>query len=827
MSHWEKVRQWVTPDPSRPLEGQLFQRLCLLGGVLSMGVVIPMNSYQNLSPWVNRGVFVLGLGSLLMAWAASRGHFYTKTMFLLLVGCLDFGWFPNGGSQGSIGLYFFTAALYLVLFFKGPFRVLALGLLVANVLGLHLVERAWPQLVTPFHTATDRLLDLGTSYVICLPTCALMLWVILQGFHGRTAQHHASMQALLASEGRLKLDEARLRCLLDTFPYIVWMKDAEGRFISVNQAFVETFKQKSIEDLIGKTDFDITDRALAQNYVDDDFKVMASKTRLDTEEEIIDQDVRKWFETHKSPIFDATGQVIGTAGFSRDITERRQAEQAIRESESRYRTQFDLASEGIFAATPEGCILEANEAFARMHGYSREAMVGLRLEDLCTPASAKHIHGRMRRLLAGESLTFQTEHLHNLGHAFPLEVSASLMSSNGEPSVLWFHRDISERLRMEEERRNMEAMTLRNDKMKSLGSLAGGVAHDMNNVLGAILAMASVHHMKNPPDTPVHRDMDTIIKACQRGASLVKGLLGFAREGLAQEQELDLNAVVRDEVRLLERTTLQKVHLVMDLAPALHLIKGDPAALSHALMNLCVNAVDAMPTGGTLTLRTWNRDDASLMLEVSDTGHGMPKDVLDRALDPFFTTKPQGKGTGLGLSIVYATVKAHQGTLDIQSESGRGTRVSMCFRACSPRSLNPEAKVDARVMPVRQAKVVLLIDDDPLIQDAFHALLEQLGHTAIKAYSGESALAELGAGLQPDVVILDMNMPGLDGAGTLPRLRELRPGVPVLLTTGRVDQAALDLVERHPGVMLLPKPFGLEELHKGLESVPVGGPQSD
>jgi CheY-like chemotaxis protein len=202
---------------------------------------------------------------------------------------------------------------------------------------------------------------------------------------------------------------------------------------------------------------------------------------------------------------------------------------------------------------------------------------------------------------------------------------------------------------------------------------------------------------------------------------------------------------------------------------------------------------------------------------------GMSKEVLKRAMEPFFTTKDTGKGTGLGLAMVFSTMNAHQGQLDIHSEPGKGTRVMLRFPA-SKNEAQASAATESEAGPdSRMALRVLLVDDDELIQSSVQAILEVLGHTEVSsAQCGEEALGMLEAGLDPDLVILDMNMPGLGGAGTLPRLRGLRPLVPVLLSTGRTDQAALALASAHPGVTLLSKPFGLRELQKHLENIGLG-----
>lgn len=381
-------------------------------------------------------------------------------------------------------------------------------------------------------------------------------------------------------------------------------------------------------------------------------------------------------------------------------------------------------------------------------------------------------------------------------------------------------QDITERKLVEDQNTQLQAQLHHVQKMENLGSLAGGIAHDMNNVLGAILGLASANIEVQPAGSPARRAFEVIIKAAERGGKMVRSLLTFARKSPAETLQLDMNTVLQEEVHLLENTTLSKVRLVLDLGPNLRPISGDVNALTHALMNLCVNAVDAMPDNGTLTFRTRNVDNDWIEVMVEDTGTGMPKEVLEKAMDPFFTTKGIGKGTGLGLSIVYQTVKAHRGQMEILSEPSQGTRVRMRFPACEishPNTANPA--VDQVANPLLAMKV-LLVDDDELIQSSMQTILEVLGHTVTTASSGEEALARLEAGFGPDLVILDMNMPGLGGIGTLPRLRALRPNVPVLLSTGRVDQTALELASAHAGVTLLSKPFSMRELQQHLE--PLG-----
>jgi CheY-like chemotaxis protein/anti-sigma regulatory factor (Ser/Thr protein kinase) len=300
---------------------------------------------------------------------------------------------------------------------------------------------------------------------------------------------------------------------------------------------------------------------------------------------------------------------------------------------------------------------------------------------------------------------------------------------------------------------------------------------------------------------------------------MVKSLLSFARQTTAEERQLDMNAILREEVGLLEHTTLARVRIALDLAADLRPIRGDASALAHGIMNLCVNAVDAMTEGGTLTLRSRNVNRAWIEISISDTGTGMTQEVLARAMDPFVTTKGQGKGTGLGLSMVYSTVMAHQGRMENHSKPGAGTCITLQFPVCEAEraSQTPSSGTSPEVHPTR--KTVLVIDDDELVQSSMEALLSALGHTAALACSGEQALEFLEGDLRPDLVILDLNMPGLGGAGTLPRLRARHPDLPVLLATGKADQDALDLIAAHPGATLLPKPFSLQERQAQLQAL--------
>jgi len=514
---------------------------------------------------------------------------------------------------------------------------------------------------------------------------------------------------------------------------------------------------------------------------------------------------------------DDQGRVAGAIATARDITEGKRSEEKLRESERRFRGLLQsvdcLAVQGYDSV---GVTQYWNHASELLYGYTAEEAVGRSLLDLIIPPEMREgvAHAIRQMSETGQSIpSAELSLMRKDGSRIAVYSNHAVMAIPGAgPEIFCMDIDLTDR-------KHLEAKLNQAQKMESLGSLAGGIAHDMNNVLGAILGLASANIEEQPVGSPIHNALDTISKAAVRGGKMVKTLLNFARQTPADERELDMNAILLEEVRLLERTTLSKVRMELDLAPELQAIRGDGSALTHAFMNLCVNAVDAMPESGTLTLRTRNVDTEWIEVVVEDTGIGMSKEVLGKALDPFFTTKDVGKGTGLGLSLVYSTVKAHRGQIELQSEPGLGTHVRILFPACKSKADATRAQEHPPTEILHRALKVLLVDDDELIQGSMKDVLGALGHETTIACCGEEALARLADGCQPDVVILDMNMPGLGGGGTLPQLRKVRPAVPVLLATGRVDQAALDLAGAHPSVTLLSKPFSLKELQKCLDAI--------
>jgi PAS domain S-box-containing protein len=509
----------------------------------------------------------------------------------------------------------------------------------------------------------------------------------------------------------------------------------------------------------------------------------------------------------------------------RDITDRRAMEHALLESEERYRYLVENQGEGVSYVDREERFTFVNPAGEAIFGVAKDGLLGRSLADLLEPAEFGIIQEQAGQRRAGKASSYELAIRRPDGSVRCLLVTGKphLDDQGRLQGTLGIFRDITDQKRVEAERRELANQLAQSQKLESLGSLAGGVAHDINNVLGAILALASAHRQQVLPPDPMAQSLDTILTACLRGREVVKSLLYFARKDLASIGPVDLNALGREMILLLDSTTLKRVEITTDLEEALPVIEGDQGSLSHALMNLFVNALDAMPEGGVLCLRTRVEPGGGVAVTVTDNGHGMTPEVKARALEPFYTTKPQGKGTGLGLAMVFGTVKAHQGTLEIQSEPGRGTAITLHLPAPSNAPAGIPVAAGPAQGPVSAGMSILVVDDDDLIRLSMAPMLQMYGHAVQLAASGEEALTLFERGLKVDLVILDMNMPGLNGAQTLARLLAIRPDQRVLMASGYSDESLTDLVAPHPRVLKLRKPFTAEELQGMLGALAAFG----
>ncbi|BDU77582.1 hypothetical protein METESE_25400 [Mesoterricola sediminis] len=530
----------------------------------------------------------------------------------------------------------------------------------------------------------------------------------------------------------------------------------------------------------------------------------------------------RWLQLNAVPVGNGGGSVAAAATLT-DITEARETRQALEASQRHFARVFQLTPDAInITRLADGVYVDVNEGFTRTLGWTREEVLGRSSLDPERTIWA-HAEDRARLVAAleatGVCLGLEADFLHKDGGVIQGQMSARVVELEGTPCVLSLTRDVTAEAEAGRERRRLEAEVNHLQRLEAIGRLVSGLSHDMNNVLGAILSLGSVLQEKYGGDADLRRMADLIVQASVRGRNLVRSLRDFSRRELVGEADVDLNDLVRAEAELLERTTLKQVEVRLDLQPGLPAIRGEASAISTALMNLCVNACDAMPGGGRITLSTRAAGGGRLLVVVEDTGEGMPDHVLARASEPFFTTKAPGLGTGLGLSQVFGTMKAHGGTFEIQSTPGQGTRVTLGFPVAAAAAPPAEA-ADPPPSPRRR---ILLVEDDPALRMATLAMLEPRGHQVFTAGSGEEGVRSAAGEGDLDVAVVDLSMPGLDGVQLLERLLRIRPGLRLVLFTGPGDDRVPRILARFPDVRVLAKPFSPADLDAALEE---GNPPS-
>jgi two-component system, cell cycle sensor histidine kinase and response regulator CckA len=484
-----------------------------------------------------------------------------------------------------------------------------------------------------------------------------------------------------------------------------------------------------------------------------------------------------------------------------EVRVRRQAQEELKRSEDRYRSLFDQATDGITVMTEEGGIVDFNESFARMHGYTVEEMRRFGLRDLDAPESARLIPERMQRLMAGETLHVQLRHFHKDGHLIPLDVLAKRIAISGSVFVLSFHRDLSETWKAEEERKLLEEQLQHAQRMESIGTLASGIAHDFNNILNIILGNAGMLQEDSLDHGRTTQRIAAIMKATDRGARLVKQLLTVARKSDPELRTTSVNTLLRELASLLEETLPRSISITVDLAPGLPPIRADHNQLHQVFLNLSVNARDAMPSGGTLrmTSRLVDRESVAsafpgasaqkyVTVSMRDTGTGMDAATMSRVFDPFFSTKGVGKGTGLGLAVAHGIIQRHEGFITVASEPGAGSEFTIFLPVAGDTDPLPVQAPDDGQQTASGTETILFIEDEELIREMAATAFRLCGYTVIAVPTGEEGLAAfLAHGPGISAVLSDRGLPGMSGEEVFSRLRALNPDVPFFLLTGFVE----------------------------------------
>ncbi len=507
---------------------------------------------------------------------------------------------------------------------------------------------------------------------------------------------------------------------------------------------------------------------------------------------------------------------------ARDVTERKLAELALQESEARYRELADLTYEGI-VFHERGLILRANDQFYAMFGYRPQELLGVQTIDrLLTSESATLVR---KNIETGSSRSYEAVGRKKDGTEFPMEVRVRYTRIGEKHIRAVAMRDISER-------KDMEKRLIEAQKMEAIGTLAGGIAHDFNNLLQIVHGYADMGLLDIRNDQAGYRELVEIKKAAKRAAELTRGLLTFSRRVEGVLRPVDLNYELEQIATMLERTIPKMIAIELHLARNLQGVKADPGQLQQAVMNLAVNARDAMPEGGKLIIETANvvLDDefceahlgiepgSYLMLAVSDTGGGMEKHTQQKIFDPFFTTKEVGKGTGLGLSIVFGIIKSHGGTVTCHSNPGQGSTFKIYFPTIMQ---NPELHQEAESeRPSEGTETILLVDDEDALRRLGENILQRFGYSVLSSSDGLQALEMLREhGEKISLIILDLIMPLMSGRECLREILKVYPVAKVLIASGYGADGQIDAALQEGAIDSINKPYEVRQLLEAVRRV--------
>jgi two-component system cell cycle sensor histidine kinase/response regulator CckA len=654
-------------------------------------------------------------------------------------------------------------------------------------------------------------------------------WVLCRGFAIHDAQGQIARLVGSAAditkrkliEEELRRHEERFRAILDNSPNLIFLKDIEGRYMLVNKEY-ERKLHLSEEQIKGKTDKELFPPAQADHFRSSDLKTLRARTCMEFEDVLNHADGQHTGIIHKFPLFTSTGEIFAIGGIVTDITARKGAEEALRQSEEQYRSLVEGSPYGIFRSLPKGKFLVANPAMVRMLGYDSESeLLALDfVKDLYeSPADRQRII----------DLYAQFDHQRDIevvckrkdGRPIRLRTSGRRIRDARGDTVCYevVAEDITERKALEDQLHQAQ-------KMEAMGQLAGGVAHDFNNLLLAILGQCELISKQIEPTSAIYGRFQEIQKAAERAKWLTAQLLIFGRQKTQELRVTDPNAEVVGDLReLLERLIGEDIILVTHLSSASGRVRADRSLLQLALMNLCVNARDAMPGGGTLTIATENVavSESSthqhpgippgfyVMLSVNDTGIGMDAAIQARIFEPFFTTKEPGKGTGLGLAIVQSVITQIGGYVAVQSEVGRGSTFKV-FLPLVERAKQIKRSRKAKEIGPSGSETVLLVEDSRGVRIVIRDYLRSGGYSVVDVESPRRALqVARNHGAPIHVLLTDIVMPDVDGLGLARQIKSSRPDIKVLYMSGYAPQAANgDGVEERSS--FLQKPFTQEEL---------------
>lgn len=631
-------------------------------------------------------------------------------------------------------------------------------------------------------------------------------------------------------ERELRENLETLRAFINSNPETSLLLDGNGRVLLANETFSKRLG-RAMEEVIGSCLYDL-------------FPEGISKRRKDKIEEVFKTGRAIRFEDHRSgrdyetfiyPIFDTEGKVRNVSILGIDITERRKMQEDLRRSEERFKKLFNEAPVGYHEYDMDGRITEVNQTELEMLGYSREEMIGHHVwEFVVEEISEETVRGKLSGNIPAEK-SFERTFRKKDGTFLPVLITdKSLRDSGGRLiGIRSALQDISKLKEIEKERKALEEQLRQSQKMEAIGRLAGGIAHDFNNLLTVIKGYSQLSLLGLNMNDPLRESLKEIERSAERASNLIRQLLAFSRKQIMEMKVLNLNFIIHDLEKMLRRIIGEDIEFITHLSENLWNVKTDPGQIEQVIINLVVNARDAMPEGGKITIKTENvvldEEYAGghmevvpgnyVMLSISDTGCGMTKEVMERIFEPFFTTKERGKGTGLGLSVVYGIVKQSGGNIWVYSEPGQGTIFKIYLPKVEEEGKELQRKGNKEDVP-RGNETILVVEDDDSVRKLAVRFLKRQGYITLESRGGQEALEIFKAHCNTiNLILIDVVMPELSGPEMVEKLRLISQNFKVLYMSGYTDNGIINNFVINEGIGFIAKPFTFEGLLKKIREV--------
>ena len=612
---------------------------------------------------------------------------------------------------------------------------------------------------------------------------------------------------------------------LDQASFAFFRHDANGRFLYVNRKACE-YLGYSFSELLNMSVFDIDPTVTTESWPDlwqqmcdvgsITFEAIHRRKNGTTFPVEIIANLLE-FETNRFAI-----------SFVRDITERKRVEEALRLTQF----VFDKASIGIFRSGMDEQILNVNEQACKTLGYSREELCKMRIFDIDPSISVEELNDLWQKICKKNVVTFESAHRRKDGMTFPVEITANLLEFEGNNYSISFVRDITSQKNDEKQKAIMEAHLRQTHRMESLGTLAGGVAHDFNNILSAINGYSELALLRCSEDSKLRRYIDQICVASDRAKNLVQQILAFSRQGKSEKKPIDISSVIHETLKLIRATFPSTIEIKQNIKTDLGAVFADETQMHQVIMNLFTNAYHAMQKKGGLlevdlspvSIRIHDSlsfPDMSpgeyLKLIVADTGHGMETDIMEQIFDPYFTTKQFGEGTGLGLSTVHGIVKDHGGGIKVYSELGVGTTFQI-FLPLAEIAFD-HSTIETGILPPGK-ECILFVDDEKLLIEIGKELLEGLGYLVETRASPIDAIEAFRMHPEKyDLIISDMTMPKMTGEKLAKEFKKIRPDIPIILCSGFSKWGSTNTLTVTGVNKVLMKPVTLSDLANTVREV--------